>query len=596
MAQGDKSLRTVSISIDDGVIYWTESRPLEKGRVVLMQRLPNGAVEEITPPGFDIRSKVHEYGGLSFAVSNGVIYFVNAKDQRIYQQKGNDVQPLTEGGVRYAEPVSSNAGLICVAEKGSENWLALVDKNTGTCKPLDQGHDFYGGIALSSDQKQIAWITWDHPQMPWDGTELWTAQLNNNEIINKQKVAGGSKEAIFQPRFSPQGDLYFISDRSGWWNFYRNNEPLYPLQAEFGLPLWGLGVSLWDFTGKGEEILTAYQEGGLGKLALLDPIQKKLQPVDLHGTDYSQVHCKDGFAVFLQGSFNVPRKVVQLDLKTLKSERVDMPSKLKIDEGFFSTCEPLTFPTSSGEAFGYFYGPRNKHYHPLPNTLPPLIVMSHGGPTASADPVFNLKIQYWTSRGFAVFDVNYGGSTGYGRAYREKLKGKWGIVDVEDCTQGALYLASIGKVDPEKMVIRGGSAGGYTTLAALAFTNTFVAGASYYGVADLELLAKDTHKFESCYLDSLIGPYPEAKGIYAERSPLQHAHKINCPVIFFQGGADKVVPPNQAEVMYNALKARGIRTELIIYPEEEHGFRSAHNQQDSLEKEQAFYLDVFNAR
>lgn len=283
-----------------------------------------------------------------------------------------------------------------------------------------------------------------------------------------------------------------------------------------------------------------------------------------------------------------------LNLESKQASQIDEPSALDLDPGFFSPCEPISFPTSDGaEAFGYFYPPLNKNYRPPENSLPPLIVMSHGGPTASADPVFNLKIQYWTSRGFAVLDVNYGGSTGYGRAYREKLKGKWGIVDVEDCSSGALYLADQGKVDRNKMVIRGGSAGGYTTLAALAFTRTFVAGASYYGVADLELLAKDTHKFESQYLESLLGAYPAHKMIYEERSPINHADKISCPVIFFQGGADKVVPPNQAEVMHAALKRHGIKTELILYPEEEHGFRSAENQEDSLKREQQFYLEVF---
>lgn len=590
MAHGEKSARSTSLSMEDGTIYWTEPRPLEKGRTVLMRCSSDGVVQEVTPSGFDIRSKVHEYGGLSFAVSKGTIYFVNAKDQRIYTQVEKP-EPLTEPGTRFAEPVATKDALICVAEKGNQNFLALVNKKSGSWTPLHVGHDFYGGIALSPDQKKLAWITWDHPQMPWDGTELWKADFDGISVTNVEKVAGGPQEAIFQPRWSPLGALFFVSDRSGWWNFYRENEPICPLEAEFGSPLWGLGLSLWDFTGDGEEILAAYQEGGMGKIGIID---KSLTSLNLGGTDYSQIVCKDGVAAFLQGSYLEPRKVVRMDLKSHQTEKIDKPSPVEIEKGFFSPCEPLAFPTGhGGQAFGYFYPPRNKNYHAPPESLPPLIVMSHGGPTASADPVFNLRIQYWTSRGFAVLDVNYGGSTGYGRTYREKLKGNWGIVDVEDCSQGALYLASIGKVDPKKMVIRGGSAGGYTTLAALAFTKTFVAGASYYGVADLELLAKDTHKFESRYLDSLIGPYPASKSLYDERSPLYHADKITCPVIFFQGGADKVVPPNQAEVMYNALKQRHIKTELILYPEEEHGFRSAANQADCLKREQQFYLEVF---
>lgn len=595
LAQGDKTARSTSISMADGMIYWTEARPLEKGRIVLIRRLFDGTMEELTPEGFDIRSKVHEYGGLSFAVRDGVIFFVNAKDQRIYEQTPGQIpHPLTEEGIRFAEPVPTLQGLLCIAEKGKENFLALVHKTNGAWTPLDVGHDFYGGIALSADQKKIAWITWDHPQMPWDGTELWEADFDGIQLKNKRKVAGGEGESIFQPRFSPLGNLYYISDRSGWWNFYREDETIYPLKAEFGAPLWGLGFSLWDFTGQEEEILCSYQERGVGKIALLNPSTKQLSPLPLGGIDYSQVVCKEGKAVFLQGSHQEARKVMLLDLNTKKAIQIDSSKPSKIDPDFFSFCEPIAYPTTDGEeAFAYFYPPRSKTDQAPAGTLPPLIVMSHGGPTASADPVFNFRIQYWTSRGFAVLDVNYAGSSGYGRAYREKLKGNWGIADVADCANGALYLASIGKVDKSKMVIRGGSAGGYTTLAALASTKTFVAGASYYGVADLELLANDTHKFESSYLESLVGPYPAAKKIYEERSPIHHADKIHCPVIFFQGGADKIVPPNQSEVMYTALKKRGIKTELVLYPEEEHGFRVAKNQEDSLKKEQQFYLDVF---
>jgi dipeptidyl aminopeptidase/acylaminoacyl peptidase len=598
----DKSVRNADILVKEGSIYWTESRPHEKGRTVLVSQ-EKGQVcgRDLNPPGFDVRTKVHEYGGAPYTVHNGVIYFINSKDQIFYRlDKTGAPTPLTTGEIRFANLQGCSQGLIAVAEEHKsghvENYLVLLSTETGKFKILDQGHDFYSSPVISPDEKWLAWLTWDHPNMPWDGTQLWTAELAEGKVENKRCIAGGPKESIFQPQWSPNNTLYFVSDRSGWWNLYRSVENhienICPMEAEFGLPLWRFGMSTWGFTGSGEQILCSYQKNGFGKLGLLDPSTKKIKDFDLSYTDYSQVSIENGLAVMLMGSPTASRRVIQLDLKTGNITPVDTQEALEVDAGFLSIPQNIEFPTTLGQtAYGYYYAPLNKDYTGPQGKLPPLIVFSHGGPTGCADPTFNLKIQYWTSRGFAVLDVNYRGSTGFGRAYRDSLQGQWGVLDVHDCEKGALYLAEKGLVDKEHLFIRGGSAGGYTTLAALAFTNTFSAGASYYGVGDLMTLAKDTHKFESRYIDHLIGPLPACERIYLERSPLFHAEKIKCPVIFFQGENDKIVPKNQAELMYQALLQNHIPAKLIIYENEEHGFRQAKHIEDSLNQELAFYVE-----
>ncbi len=600
--RNEKSGRNCNIVISKESIYWTESRPHEAGRTVILQCKPDGQVSVITPTGFDVRSKVHEYGGLAFTVIGDTVYFVNAKDQRLYVQPPNQTpKALTPIGLRYADLHPSPKGIFAVAEehvnKKVNNFLVLIDTETGSHAILDQEHDFYAAPTLSPNGKSLAWLTWDHPNMPWDGTELWTAQMDSSGLINKVKKAGGNSESIFQPRWSPQGNLFFISDCTGWWNFYmlKNGEmlPLYPKKAEFGLPLWSLGTSTWGFTGRGEEIVCAYQEKGIGKLALLDPATKQLHPLPFPFSDYAQIATGKNRIVCLMGTPTRPRQLMEISLPSLNLKEIAPSDPLPLDPGYLTNPEPIEYPSAHQRvSYGYFYPPKNKDYVGLCGTLPPLIIMSHGGPTAAADPIFNLRIQYWTSRGFAVLDVNYAGSTGYGRQYRDSLKGLWGIADVEDCIAGTYFLINQKKVDSKRIFIRGGSAGGYTTLAALAHSSIFAGGASYYGVADLELLLNDTHKFEAHYLDSLIGPFPEKKNLYKERSPLFHAEHISSPVIFFQGGKDLIVPPQQTKMMFEALKKKGIPTQLIIYEEEEHGFRQAANIQDSLEKELQFYLKI----
>lgn len=597
-----KSNFNCDIAIDGQTIYWTEVRPKEKGRTVLMRSGPDQALADITPEGFDIRSKVHEYGGTGFAVSGEKLFFVNSKDQRLYGRDSPKAipMPLTEPGSRFGDLVLSPKGLLAIREdhRTSDviNDLVLIDPASGRITVLDSGQDFYAFPTLSPDGSKLAWISWNHPDMPWDSTKLWVAEFKGDKIDAKRCLVEASDESIFQPQWSPKGILTFISDRSGWWNLYRLKgdvcENLLPLEAEFGMPLWRLGSSTWGFTGRGEEILCSYQQKGSFKMGLLDPETKKFEEIPLPQNDFTQIKTGKGFAALLVGTQTETRRIARLDVETKTLAFLDQAEELSLPKGVLSTPEAIEFPTSEGIAYAFFYPPANDTCRGPQDEKPPLMVISHGGPTGNVNGAFNLKIQYWTSRGFAVLDVNYRGSTGYGRAYREKLKGQWGIADVEDCVNGAGFLARRGDVDPDKCLIRGGSAGGYTTLAALAFTKAFRAGASYYGVGDPELLAKDTHKFESRYLDSLIGPYPSRRDLYDARSPLKHAQNITCPVIFFQGGKDKVVPPNQAEAMMEALQRNNIPTKLILYPEEEHGFRQADTIRDSLEKELQFYLDV----
>ena len=599
----EKSNRNCDILINEKGIYWTEPRPAEKGRTVILFQQENGTVSSLTPPDFDVRSKVHEYGGVAYTVVGDTLYFVNGKDQRIYKQLFNENPvPLTNEGTRFADLIPAPHGLIAIGEihreEGVDNFLALINTLSGSYSILDQGQDFYAFPAISADGTQIAWLTWNHPRMPWDGTLLWTADFADGSLKNKKMVAGGIQESIYQPQWSPKGHLFFISDREGWWNLYRladrTSKNICPMEAEFGLPLWRLGTSTWRFTGNEEQILCSYQEKGIGKLAFFDPENEKLEPLSLEYTDYSQITVGQGYALFLAGTSTESRKIIKMELISRSLSTIGPSEPLSIDPEYFSHPESIEFPSSNGRfSYGYFYAPQNKDYKGVSGSLPPLMIIGHGGPTAVSDRVFNLRIQYWTSRGFAILDVNYGGSTGYGRAYRERLKGQWGVLDVEDCIQGGLYLAKQNKVDVNKVVIRGASAGGFTTLEALCQSNIFAAAACYYGVTNLELLIRDTHKFEANYLDSLIGPYPERKDLYFERSPLHHSDKINCPVIFFQGGKDKVVPPNQSQALYEALQKRGVKSKLILYENEEHGFRQAETIRDSLEKELHFYLEVF---
>jgi dipeptidyl aminopeptidase/acylaminoacyl peptidase len=486
------------------------------------------------------------------------------------------------------------------------NSLVSISLNNGEdVQVLASGYDFYSSPRLSPDRSQLAWISWNHPNMPWDGTQLWVAPINPDGSLSEAEcVAGGADKSIFQPEWSPDGVLYFVSDRSGWWNLYRwlppmpegglgGVEPLCPMDAEFGLPQWVFGMSTYGFE-SANRIICTYTKKGSWQLASLDLQTKQLDVIETPYTDISSLQVASGRAVFIAGSATEPTAIVQIDLATQQIEVLRQSSQLKIEPGYLSTPQEIPFPTENGLiAYAFFYPPQNQDYTPPKGEKPPLLVKSHGGPTASVSSTFNLKIQYWTSRGFGFLDVNYGGSTGYGREYRQRLNQQWGIVDVDDCANAAKYLAEQGLVDSERLAITGGSAGGYTTLCALTFRDVFKAGASHYGVSDLEALATDTHKFESRYLDGLIGPYPERKDLYEARSPIHFTDQLSCPAIFFQGLEDKIVPPNQAEMMVAALKAKGLPVAYVAFEGEQHGFRRAENIKRALDGEFYFYSRVF---
>ena len=597
------------VMLNERDVYWIEMRPSEGGRCVIVRRTPDGQIAEVTPKPFNARTRVHEYGGGDYTVADGTIYFSNFDDQRLYQQSlDSEPQPLTPAvDMRYADPVvdRKRRRLICVREDHTGageavNTLVSINLEDGSdARVLASGNDFYSSPRLSPDGKYLAWLTWNHPNMPWDGTELWVGEFaDDGSLTQTVRVAGGIEESIFQPEWSPDGALYFVSDRSGWWNLYRrkddgNLEPLHERQAEFGLPQWGFGMSTYAFE-SAERIICAYIEKGSSRLASLETRTGKFETIETPYTDITYLRASRGRAAFRGGSPTEPAAIVQLDLSTGEIEVLRRSNDLKIDPGYFSIPQAIEFPTEDGKtAHAFFYPPRNRDTVAPEGELPPLLVKSHGGPTSAATTTLALGIQYWTSRGIAVLDVNYGGSTGYGREYRRRLNDRWGIVDVDDCVNGARYLVERGLADGNRLMITGGSAGGYTTLCALTFRDRFKAGASHYGVSDCEALAKETHKFESRYLDRLIGPYPERADLYRERSAIHHVDKLSCPVIFFQGLEDKVVLPNQAEMMVEALRAKGLPVAYVAFPGEQHGFRRAENIKRALDGELYFYSRVF---
>lgn len=603
-----KVTRLVEHRIDGEDIYWIEARPQEAGRCVIMRRASDGTITECTPPDFSARTTVHEYGGGAFTVHKGIIYFSNFKDQHLYRQRINEApELLTPGdGYRYADFIvdEKRNRLICIREDhtGEEeaiNTIVSIDlggNDNGTI--LIEGNSFYSSARLNPAGDQLAWLTWNHPNMPWDGTELWVAEMTEDgSLQNPTLVTGSTSESIFQPEWSPAGILYFIAEYTGWWNLYRlkdgKTEALYPLAAEFGEPQWTFDVTTYGFVSS-HEIICYFTENGRQRLALLDINAKSLTPVPIQFFELIRVKCGDGFATFFGGSASQPWTLTRLDTKTGALDIVKQSFEVTIDPEFLSTPQPIAFPTANHQtAYAFYYPPHNRDYAAPGGETPPLLVMSHGGPTGAAGTTLNYSIQYWTSRGFAVVDVNYGGSTGYGREYRQRLNGNWGIVDVEDCCNAALYLVEERLADPDRLAIRGGSAGGFTTLACLAFKDVFKAGASHFGVSDLEALAKDTHKFESRYLDSLVGPLPERKDLYVERSPIHHTQNFTCPLILFQGDQDKIVPPDQSRLMFEAVRAREIPVAYVLFEGEDHGFRKAESIKRALEGEFYFYSKIF---
>jgi dipeptidyl aminopeptidase/acylaminoacyl peptidase len=605
-----ETIRLGQVGLDGADIYWLEMRPAEGGRYVIVRRTAEGQIQDINPPPYNARTRVHEYGGGGYTVADGVVYFSNDEDQRLYRQVGGgEPEPVTPPGQRrYADGVIDRRRnrMICICEDHSAGEREAVNSiislrldGSGAMETLASGYDFYASPRLSPDGRRLAWLAWNHPNMPWDGCELWTAHVGEDGSLSEaRQIAGGLTESIFQPAWSPDGTLYFTSDRSGWWNLYRQwngaIEAVTSMAAEFGLPQWVFGMSTYAFE-SAERLVCSYCETGSWRLASLETKSGQLRPIETPYTDFDYIQAGPGQAVFLGSAPTEFQAVVRLDLETGELERLRQASSLKIDPGYITVAEPIEFPTEQGlTAHAFFYAPKNRDYTAPAGELPPLLVISHGGPTGATSSAFSLSLNYWTSRGFAVLDVDYGGSTGYGRAYRERLNGQWGVVDVADCANGARYLVEQGRVDGQRLAIRGGSAGGYTTLAALTFLDLFRAGASYYGISDLELMTLDTHKFESRYLEGLIGPYPERRDLFLARSPIYAIEQLSCPVILFQGLEDKVVPPNQAELILAALRDKGVPVAYLPFEGEQHGFRRAENIKRSLEAELYFYSRIFN--
>ena len=597
-------------SADGDAIYWVEGRPSEGGRNVLVRRSAAGVVEDVVPEGFAVRTLAHEYGGRCAVVHDSVAYFSNFADQRLYQVAPGDVpvaitpEPPSERAWRYADPIVTADGrhLICVWERHEasqvDNNLVVLPTDGGAApRVLAQGHDFFAAPTLSPDGRSLAWVAWDHPQMPWDGTELCEALLSETlEITSIRVVAGGMTEAVQEPRYGADGSLFFISDRTGWWNLYLDAPdgpvPLAPRDAEFAQPAWLFGVASYAPRANGSLAVT-WTEGGqmhLGTVAA----GHELVEVPVAATALGRLSIAGDQVLAIAGSPTAPLGVVAIDVSSGECAVLKQSRQLTIDATYVSVPEAIEFPTEHGlTAFGLYYAPTNPDFVAPAGSLPPLIVASHGGPTGScSSPVLDYEIQFWTSRGIAVVDVDYGGSTGYGRAYRERLKGNWGVVDLDDCVNAAKFCVATGRANPEGLLIHGWSAGGYTTLCALTFRDVFAAGASYFGVGDLGALARDTHKFESRYLDGLVGPWPERQDLYEERSPIFHTDLLSTPVILFQGLEDEVVPPAQAEAMVAALRAKGVPFAYVAYEGEQHGFRKAESIIRSAEAELSFYGQV----
>jgi dipeptidyl aminopeptidase/acylaminoacyl peptidase len=605
------ALRLDHIQLDGDDVYWVEGRASEGGRYVIVKRDASGAKTDVTPAPFNVRSRVHEYGGAAYTVNDGTLWFSNFSDQRMYRQApGEAPVAITAEGYFYADAHfdATRDRLIAVREDHTRGRSAEASAKAGepvntivaigaVQTVLASGADFYSDPVVSPDGESLAWLQWHHPNMPWDGTELCLAPFNADGTLGAVRViAGGASESIFQPSWSPDGTLFFVSDRSGWWNLYclgpYGVEVVHAMSAEFGKPKWTFSMVTYAFV-SAQRVAVTYTQDGRWKLALIDVTTRDFTPIDLKVEPLESIQAHNGALYFIAGSPTEANSITRLDLAKRSTSILRSASVEKIDPAWISRAEAVTFRAAGRDVHAFFYAPTNPEVVAPAGERPPLLVLTHGGPTGATLDVLDAKIQFWTSRGFAVLDVNYSGSTGYGRAYRERLNGQWGIADVDDVVGGALAMVAAGKADPNRLAIRGGSAGGYTTLAALTFHQTFKAGASYYGISDLEVLQQDTHKFESRYNDSLIGPYPAARDVYYARSPIHFTDRLSCPIILFQGLDDKVVPPNQSAMMADTLRKKGLKVKYVTFEGEQHGFRKAENIIRALEEELAFYRDVF---
>lgn len=620
------------VAVGGGDLWWSELRPSEQGRVAVVRHHPGGGAHDVLSEGFSARTRVHEYGGGAWWLHDVTLFFANWSDQRLYRlDPGSEPRPLSpeppvRHGYRYADGVMSADGnwVVCVREShpvdGTEaaNEIVAVDAHEGGDPVvLVSGADFVSNPRVSPDGTRLCWLQWDHPAMPWDATQLWVGELQAGpdgvSLSRSRQVAGGIEESIFQPEWRPDGSLLFVSDRTDWWNLYEipaaclddegtpEARHLAPVEAEIGMAQWVFGQRRYAQLVDGR-ILCAFARDGRDHLGIVSVDGETMEPL------VSDISIVSGVVAFGEGAALVaatPRDETAVMVAGVESPATGSASLAAaavsggaapvMDPASISEPESIDFTSGDGRvAHALYYAPKNPDHVAPDGERPPLVVLSHGGPTSSARPMLNLSVQYWTTRGVGVVDVNYGGSTGYGRGYRRQLDGTWGVVDVDDCVAAARYLVDRGDADPDRLAIKGGSAGGFTTLCALTFRDVFAAGASRYGVADLEALAKDTHKFESRYLDTLIGPYPQARELYEQRSPIHHTEGLNCPLIVLQGLEDEVVPPSQAEMMVGALAEKGIAHAYVAFEGEQHGFRKSQNIVRALEAELYFLSRVFN--
>ena len=625
IVEGAASVAELRVDGDD--IWWSENRPSEGGRTQLVRRTVDGQRHDVLPENWNARTQVHEYGGGAWTVRDGVAYFSRWTDQRLYRVDtatgASPPEPITPEAslpraLRYADAdiTLDRRWLVCVREShegGAEavNEIVMVPADgSGDPVVVVTGPDFVASPRLSPDGSTLAWIQWTHPDMPWDSTELRQAAFSPEAVaaagpVVGVRVAGGSAESIVQPEWTTHGALLAASDRTGWWNVHRftaggevlpEPERLTAIDGEIGGPHWVFGQS-WYAVLPDDTLVMSVTIDGIARLAFATAASDKVELLDTPYTAIGQLRSVAAatFAMVAAGPVDevAPLRCRFAAEGAIETELLRPARDLEIDPELFSTPEPIEFDVAGRTAHALLYRPSNPAVTSPQEALPPLLVLSHGGPTSAARPMLDLSKQFWTSRGFAVVDVNYGGSTGYGRAYRDRLRGQWGVVDVEDCVAAALHLAAEGMVDPERLAIRGGSAGGYTTLCALAFHDAFAAGASHYGVADCEALARDTHKFESRYLDGLLGPYPEELDLYRARSPIHHVEGFDRPLIVFQGLEDEVVPPSQSKTIVDAVRAKGVPCAYLTFEGEQHGFRQAASIVRALEAELWFYGQVF---
>jgi dipeptidyl aminopeptidase/acylaminoacyl peptidase len=613
-----------AVALDGDAVWWTELRPAEGGRTVLVRQVGDGPPTDVTPEDHNVRTLAHEYGGGDFVVHDGTVWYANFADQRVYRQRPTEApvavtpEPVMPGGDRYADFDLSPDGrlLYAVLERhtgaGEPTNAIVVLPSDGSAAPVEVagGHDFCAAPRVSPDGRHLAWLTWDHPDMPWDGTVLHVAAVAaGGTLDDARRLLGGRTESVQQPLWSPDGALHVLSDRTGWWNLHRvdlaggDPQPLHRHDVELGVPPWRFGYATYAFLDDGRVVCLVHDQG-VHRVMLLaagpDPAGAELADAGLPWRSFRASSLRsDGRTVVFSGATPTePNSVVRWDLAAGRDpvvlRRAFDPAAIPgLGPEAVSVAEQVTFPArDGGVAHALYYPPHNPAVRAPDGELPPLIVSAHGGPTSEADAGLSLATQYWTSRGFAVCDVNYRGSTGYGRAYRDKLKGTWGLVDIEDCVDAARHLAERGLADPDRLAVTGGSAGGFVVMAALAFHDVFAAGVSHFGVADLGLLAEETHKFESRYLDQLVGPWPQDRGTYEARSPLHHADRITVPLLLLQGMEDAVVPPSQTEQMAAALAAGGTPHATVYFDGEQHGWRRAETIRAAVEAELAFYGQV----